>query len=46
MNKQPKHVKECLSKAYPNIKQRAKKQNAQIHWADETGISLVEHYPI
>lgn len=42
---QPKHVKEFLSKAYPSIKQRAKKENAQIHWADETGLSSVEHYP-
>lgn len=45
MNKQPKHVKEFLSKAYPSIKQRAKKEHAQIHWADETDLSSVEHHP-
>ena len=45
MNKQPKQVKDFLSKAYPSIKQRAKKETAQIQWADETGLSSVEHYP-
>ncbi len=25
--------------------EKYKKENAQIHWADETGISSVEHYP-
>ena len=33
----PKHVEEWLEEAYPAIKERARKENAEIHWGDETG---------
>ncbi len=42
---QPKQVKEFLDHTYPAIKLQAKKENGEIHWADETGISSLEHYP-
>lgn len=35
---QPKKVKQWLDETYPEIKKRAKSQNAQIQWADETGL--------
>ncbi len=42
---QPKQVKEFLDNTYPAIKLQAKKEQGEIHWADETGISSLEHYP-
>jgi transposase len=34
----PKAVKKWLDEAYPAIQQRAKKEAAEIHWGDETGL--------
>lgn len=34
----PKAVQKWLEEEYPSIKQRAKQENAQIHWGDETGV--------
>jgi transposase len=34
----PKAVKAWLKEEYPQIAQRAKKEQAQIHWGDETGL--------
>lgn len=34
----PEAVKEWLSTTYPSIAKRAKKANAEIHWADETAV--------
>ena len=34
----PKAVKKWLETEYPSIKSRAKKEGAEIHWGDETGI--------
>jgi len=34
----PKEVKRWLEESYPQIAQRAKSENAQIHWCDETGL--------
>jgi len=31
-------VQEWLEEEYPGIKQRAKEENAEIHWGDETGV--------
>ena len=42
---QPAQVKNWLDKTYPSIQARAKSENAEIHWGDETGISSLEHYP-
>ncbi len=36
--KNPKVVQKWLDEKYPQIKQDAKKENAEIFWADETGI--------
>lgn len=33
----PKQVEKWLSEEYPTIKERAQKENAEIHWGDETG---------
>jgi transposase len=33
----PSEVKKWLDEAYPHIKERAKFENAEIHWGDETG---------
>jgi len=35
----PQVVKEWLDSQYPLIQKRAKKENAQIYWGDETGLS-------
>lgn len=35
----PKEVQEWLEKRYPEIRARAKKEGAEIHWADETGVN-------
>jgi len=34
----PKAVKEWLNKEYPTIFKRSKKEKAEIHWGDETGL--------
>ena len=34
----PKAVQEWMDKAYPAIARKAKKENAEIHWGDETGL--------
>ena len=34
----PKAVKKCLQEEYPTIAALAKKEQAEIHWGDETGI--------
>lgn len=34
----PKAVDEWLNKEYPEISKRAKKEGAEIHWGDETGL--------
>jgi transposase len=34
----PKKVQEWLNEEYPTIKEKAKKENAEIHWGDETGV--------
>lgn len=35
----PKKVREWLDVAYPDIKERAATEDAEIHWGDETGVS-------
>ncbi len=42
---QPKAVKEWLDETYPIIEKKCIKEQGEIHWADETGISSIEHYP-
>lgn len=42
---QPKAVQEWLDNKYPEIQRQCEKENGEIHWADETGISSIEHYP-
>ena len=34
----PEAVKAWLNRAYPGIQKRAKKENGEIHWGDETGL--------
>lgn len=34
----PEKIKKWLDEEYPKIAKRAKKENAEIHWGDETGI--------
>ncbi|MGL1888437.1 MAG: IS630 family transposase [Reichenbachiella sp.] len=34
----PKKVQKWLDEEYPAIKERAKQENAEIHWGDETGV--------
>lgn len=34
----PKKVQKWLNEQYPQIKQRAKEEKAEIHWGDETGV--------
>jgi len=36
--KSPKAVREWLDDTYPEIKKRARKENAEIYWGDETGV--------
>lgn len=38
-----KKVKEWLEVSYPKIEEEAKEQDAEIHWADETGIKSHDH---
>ena len=40
----PKAVQKWLDEEYPSIKARAKTENAEIHWGDETGIRNDNHY--
>jgi len=40
----PKKVREWLDTTYPSIAERAKRETAEIHWGDETGISSDCHY--
>ena len=35
----PKKLRQWLEEEYPQISKRAKKEKAEIHWADETGIN-------
>ena len=39
-----KSVNKWLEDEYPKIKKQAKKENAEIHWADETGIKNTSQY--
>lgn len=34
----PEEIRQWLAQAYPAIKKRAKREGAEIHWCDETGI--------
>lgn len=36
--------KEFMEKTYPDIAKKAKKENAEIYWGDETGINNQEYY--
>ena len=40
----PKTVKKWMEEEYPKIKKKAKSENAEIHWGDETGIKNSSHY--
>src|SRR5271157_5794536 len=40
----PKEIQEWLDTKYPEIRVRAKKENAEIHWGDETGVNNQDHY--
>lgn len=40
----PKAVEKWLKKDYPQIVKRAIKENAEIHWVDETGLSSQSNY--
>ena len=35
---QPEEIKKWINEEYPVIAERAKKENAEIHWGDETGV--------
>jgi len=37
-------VKKWLNKTYPAIVRRAKEENAEIHWGDETGLNINTNY--
>ena len=39
----PKAVQRWLDEEYPTIKQKAKKEDAEIHWGDETGVRSTCH---
>ena len=39
-----KAVERWLEEEYPKIKKKAKSENAEIHWGDETGIKNSSHY--
>ena len=32
-----------MEEEYPNLKERAKKEGGEIHWADEAGIKSHDH---
>jgi transposase len=40
----PQKIKKWLEKDYPKIIERAKKENAEIHWGDETGLNINTNY--
>ena len=40
----PKRVKQWLEEQYPGIAKRAKQEDAEIHWADETGLCNGSYY--
>ena len=40
----PEYVEQWLNKIYPKIKKKAKKENAEVHWADETGLRSDANY--
>lgn len=40
----PKAVKQWLKEEYPAIKQRARQEQAEIHWGDETGLCNDSYY--
>ncbi len=42
---QPKAVQQWLDEKYPAIEKQCEEEGGEIHWADETGISSIEHYP-
>lgn len=37
-------IKKWIEKDYPEIIKRAKKENAEIHWGDETGLNINTNY--
>ena len=41
----PEAVDKWVKEQYPAIVERAKEEGAEISWADEAGVSSVEHYP-
>ena len=41
---QPKAVQRWLDEDYPKIQKKAKQENAEIHWGDETGFRNDHHY--
>ena len=40
----PAEVKKWLDATYPQVQARAKKEKAEIHWGDETGVTNELHY--
>jgi len=40
----PRAVEKWLEEDYPQIKKKARSENAEIHWGDETGIKNTSHY--
>ncbi len=40
----PKQVQKWLDEEYPAIAERAKKEGAEIHWGDETGVKNSNHH--
>lgn len=41
---QPKAVQRWLDEVYPDIQSKARQENAEIHWGDETGFRNDHHY--
>jgi transposase len=39
----PEEVRQWLAETYPGIEQRARQEDAEIHWCDETGVAADEH---
>lgn len=44
MSQKPEQVKEWVEKQYPEIRDKAKKEKAEIFWADETAVQNVANY--
>jgi transposase len=40
----PKSVEKWMEEEYPKIKKKAKSENGEIHWGDETGIKNSSHF--